>query len=138
MLELVPAEIGLNIELKMSCGGRLEEAAIKLLRENGRLDSVLFSSYDHKLLHRIKQQAPEARISLVYDFKPLHPLSLIRDFGLDVFAVSLYHGWWNRKTSRPFASMASMSSCGRSIRACDAPDAGIAGFPASSPITLPC
>ncbi len=92
VLELVPAEIGLNIELKMSCGGRLEEAAIKLLRENGRLDSVLFSSYDHKLLHRIKQQAPEARISLVYDFKPLHPLSLIRDFGLDVFAVSLYHG----------------------------------------------
>lgn len=92
VLELVPAEIGLNIELKQSYGGRMEDAVLRLLRDNERLDSVLFSSYDHKLLYRIKQKAPEARISLVYDFKPLHPVRLIHDFGLDVFSVSLYHG----------------------------------------------
>lgn len=97
VLELVPAGIGLNIELKQSYGGRLEEAVVKLLRERGRLDSVLFSSYDHKLLHRMKQKAPEARISLVYDFKPLHPVRLTHDFGLEVYAVSLYHGMVERE-----------------------------------------
>lgn len=92
VLQLVPAEIGLNIELKTSYGDRIEDAVLRLLRENGRLDSVLFSSYDHKLLHRLKQKAPEARISLVYDFKPIDPVRLIHDFGLNVFSVSLYHG----------------------------------------------
>lgn len=90
VLEQIPARIGLNIELKQSYNGRIVEPLIKLLREYGRLDDVLFSSYDHKLLYEIKQKAPECRISLVYDGKLLNPLRLIEDFGLDVFSVSLH------------------------------------------------
>lgn len=91
VLELVPLDIVLNIELKQSYDGRIEEKVIELLREFDRLDSVVFSSYDHKMLYRIKQIAPEVRISLVYDAKLLHPLGVIEDFGLDVFSVSLHH-----------------------------------------------
>ncbi|WP_244209120.1 glycerophosphodiester phosphodiesterase [Paenibacillus ferrarius] len=90
VLERIPARIGLNIELKQSYSGRIVEPLIKLLRENGRLADVLFSSYDHKLLHDIKQKAPECRISLVYDAKPVNPIRFIEDFGLEVFSVSLH------------------------------------------------
>lgn len=91
VLELVPQEIDLNVELKLSYGERIEQKVVDLLREYGRLSSVIFSSYDHRMLYHLKQLAPEARISLVYDAKLLRPIRLIEDFELEVEAVSLHH-----------------------------------------------
>ncbi|MBA2938865.1 glycerophosphodiester phosphodiesterase [Paenibacillus sp. CGMCC 1.16610] len=97
VLELVPLEIGLNVELKLSYGGSIEHKVVALLREYGRLSSVIFSSFDHRMLYRLKQLAPEARISLVYAGKLLRPLRLIEDFELEVEAVSLHHAMVERE-----------------------------------------
>ncbi|NEW09752.1 glycerophosphodiester phosphodiesterase [Paenibacillus sp. SYP-B3998] len=90
VLKQVPKSIGLNIELKQTYDGRIVDPVINLLREYEQSQSVLFSSYDHKLLYQMKEKAPESRVSLVYDAKPVNPLRLIEDFGLDVFSVSLH------------------------------------------------
>jgi glycerophosphoryl diester phosphodiesterase len=90
VLELVPANIVLNIELKHGWDGRLESHVLGCVREHGRMDSVLFSSFDHRMLHRLKQAAPEANIGLVYAAGLLDPVKLVRDFGEDVFSVHVH------------------------------------------------
>ncbi|MFC0211764.1 glycerophosphodiester phosphodiesterase [Paenibacillus chartarius] len=91
VLELMPAAVGLNLELKLSYGGRMVAPVARLLREYGRAETTVISSYDHKLLYRMKQEAPEVLISLVYDGRLLNPLRLADDFGHDVFSFSLHH-----------------------------------------------
>jgi len=87
VLELVPPNIVLNVELKHGWDGRLETHVLRCVREHGRMDSVLFSSFDHRMLHRLKKAAPEASIGLVYAARLLDPVKLVRDFGEEVFSV---------------------------------------------------
>lgn len=87
VLEWLPPEIGLNIELKDSADGSLESRVIDTVRDFDRMESVLFTSFDHKMLYRLKKQAPEARIGLVYGGRLRNPGHLVRNFGLEVFSV---------------------------------------------------
>lgn len=87
VLEWLPLDIGLNIELKDSAGGMLETQVINMVRKFDRMESVLFTSFDHKMLYRLKKQAPEAKIGLVYGAKLLNPMQLVQDFGLEVFSL---------------------------------------------------
>jgi glycerophosphoryl diester phosphodiesterase len=86
VFELVPPEVGLNIELKRHYDGLLERL-IAQIRHYDRMDSLLFSSFDHKLLYQLKEMAPEARISLVYDCKMRSPLPIIEQFDKDVYSI---------------------------------------------------
>jgi glycerophosphoryl diester phosphodiesterase len=86
VFELVPSEIGINIELKKDYGGQLQ-LLIELVRHYNRMDSVIFSSFDHKLLYRLKQMTPEAKVSLVYDCKMFDPVQMIRHFGEDIYSI---------------------------------------------------
>jgi glycerophosphoryl diester phosphodiesterase len=87
VLDYIPPEMVLNIEIKQSYDGRLEKLTADLIRQYDRMDSVLFTSFDHKLLYRLKQYAPEARIGLVYGTMLANPLQLIKDFGLEVYSI---------------------------------------------------
>ena len=95
-LELIPPHIEVIIELKHGWNGRLEEHVLRCVRDRDRMRSVLFASFDHRMLYRLKRTAPEARIGLVYMAALLDPVKLVRDFGERVEAVSVCGALTNR------------------------------------------
>lgn len=95
-LELIPPHIEVIIELKHGWNGRLEEHVLRCVRDRDRMRSVLFTSFDHRMLYRLKRTTPEARIGLVYMAALLDPVRLVRDFGEKVEAVSVCGALTNR------------------------------------------
>jgi glycerophosphoryl diester phosphodiesterase len=90
VFELVPSDVGINIELK--CGdNRIIRLLSALIREYGRTESVVISSFHHRLLHRLKTAAPNLRIGLIYSALLRDPVKLVRDFGLYVWSVHPHH-----------------------------------------------
>jgi len=87
---LVPARVGINIELKCS-DDRIIRLLPPLIRKWGRTASVIVSSFDHRLLQRLKKAAPDLRIGLVYAALLPDPVQLVRDFGPGVHAVHPHH-----------------------------------------------
>jgi len=86
VFDLVPSSVGINIELKCS-DNRIIHLLSSLIREYGRTESVVISSFDHRLLHRLKTASPDLRIGLLYSANLLDPVKLVRDFGLDVYSM---------------------------------------------------
>lgn len=91
VFELVPLSVGLNIEVK-SNDRLMQTKLLGLIREFGRTEAVVLSSFDHRLLHRIKSAAPDIRIGLLYTALLLDPVRLVHDFGLDVYSMHPYYG----------------------------------------------
>jgi len=90
VFELVPSDVGINIELKCA-DNRIIRLLPALIREYGRTESVVISSFHHRLLHRLKTAAPNLRIGLLYTALLRDPVKLVRDFGLDVWSVHPHH-----------------------------------------------
>jgi glycerophosphoryl diester phosphodiesterase len=91
VFDLVPASIMINVEVKEPYEGRMETELIKFLRERGRMDNVVISSFDHKCVRRIKLAEPKAKIGLLYQTKLLDPLAYARSFDVDVYSLHPYY-----------------------------------------------
>ena len=77
VLELVRGRLWVNIEIKSDLfhrepAGLLEKKVIQVVEECGMLDQVLISSFDHKLIARLKHICPEVQTGTLYN--------LYRDF----------------------------------------------------------
>lgn len=68
VLDLVPPDVQINVEVKGAADGQLEPALLSLLKRKQRLDSVFVSSFDFVCLERLKALEPEIRIGLLYSF----------------------------------------------------------------------
>lgn len=66
VLDLVPPEVQINVEIKGSYGGETEPALLKLLHRKNRLDSVFVSSFDFVSLELLKSLEPNIRIGQLY------------------------------------------------------------------------
>ncbi|MFW5995689.1 MAG: glycerophosphodiester phosphodiesterase [Halanaerobiaceae bacterium] len=73
-LEIVKTMSVINIEIK---SGNNEPSAIKQIIEMAKVmgifSNIIFSSFDHYLLHKVKTLAPGARIGLLYKCKLYRP-----------------------------------------------------------------
>jgi len=66
VLDLAPPGVLLNVEVKDAYEGKIVEPLLQLLHRRGRLDDVVFSSFDHKCVRELKRLAPAAKIGLLY------------------------------------------------------------------------
>lgn len=76
VLELIrPTQLGINIELKGGMGteGNMEKRVLELVEEMSMGRRVLYSSFDHYCLSRIKSLLPTAKTGLLYSNRMYEP-----------------------------------------------------------------
>lgn len=91
VLELVPASIGINIEIKSHQHPDVVETVLELLDSRNRLDSVFFSSFGHDCMVRLKRAAPSARVGLLYDANAAECLSYFKRQQIEGYSLHPYH-----------------------------------------------
>ncbi|MEC0231614.1 glycerophosphodiester phosphodiesterase [Paenibacillus alba] len=91
VFELVPRGLLINVEVKHAYEGRMEKVLLAFLRESGRLADVVISSFDHKVIQRLKQQEPEAKVGLLYAANLINHAAYAKQLGVDVHSLHPYH-----------------------------------------------
>ncbi len=91
VLDLVPASIGINIEIKCHQHPAVIETVLALLSSRNRLDSVFFSSFGHDCMVRLKQADPLARVGLLYDADEAECLSYFKRQQIDGYSLHPHH-----------------------------------------------
>ena len=82
---LKPTGMHINIELKNSVilYEKLEEKCIKLMDELGMTDRILYSSFNHHSMRRMKQIDPGFTCGLLYEATMIEPWRYAHDLGMD-------------------------------------------------------
>ncbi len=98
----------LNIELKNRSGkeNSLEKKVVDMVKEYELCDKVIYSSFDHTLLRRLKAYDAQARIGALYKTTPDNCLEYMKDLQVsaihpskkcadeqDMIALALEQGW---------------------------------------------
>ncbi|TDF92354.1 glycerophosphodiester phosphodiesterase [Paenibacillus piri] len=87
VFDLVPASIMINVEVKDHVDEQIERKLVDFLRERGRLDNVVISSFDHKCVRRIKLLEPNSKIGLLYAFNLVEPAAYACSFDVEVYSL---------------------------------------------------
>ncbi|WP_435170398.1 glycerophosphodiester phosphodiesterase [Paenibacillus glycanilyticus] len=90
--DLLPEQIEINVEVKDSAGSLLDQVLLDYLRGEGRLERTVVSSFDHKLLLRLKQAEPELRIGLLYAADLIHHATYAALLETEVWSLHPHHG----------------------------------------------
>ncbi|SFE56308.1 glycerophosphoryl diester phosphodiesterase [Paenibacillus catalpae] len=90
--DLLPEDVEINVEVKDSAGALLDEILLDYLRAENRLERTIVSSFDHKLLLRLKQAEPELRIGLLYAADLIHHASYAALLETEVWSLHPHHG----------------------------------------------
>ncbi|NIK67159.1 MULTISPECIES: glycerophosphodiester phosphodiesterase family protein [unclassified Paenibacillus] len=90
--DLLPQHIEINVEVKDSAGSLLDQVLLDYLRGESRLERTVVSSFDHKLLLRLKQAEPELRIGLLYAADLIHHASYAALLETEVWSLHPHHG----------------------------------------------
>lgn len=88
--DLLPESIEINVEVKDARGTRFDEVLLNYLRSDNRLERTVVSSFDHKLLLRLKQAEPELRIGLLYAADLIHHASYAALLETEVWSLHPY------------------------------------------------
>lgn len=90
VFDLVPESIMINVEVKHSYDGLMDEKLVEFLRQRNRFERVVVSSFDHKCVRRIKRMEPRVKIGLLYQSNLLDPVAYARSFDVDVYSLHPY------------------------------------------------
>ena len=77
---LAPTGMIVNVEIK-SADPAVVVACDRIAKEYGMEDKVIYSSFDHHQLARVKEIAPDAFIAPLYGFNMLNPWNYCTDIG---------------------------------------------------------
>ncbi|NOU67412.1 glycerophosphodiester phosphodiesterase [Paenibacillus sp. LMG 31461] len=91
VFELVPRGHFINVEVKHAYEGRMEKSLLAFLDEMDRWADIVISSFDHKLIHRIKLAQPKAKVGLLYAANLIDHAAYAKQLGVDVFSLHPYH-----------------------------------------------
>jgi glycerophosphoryl diester phosphodiesterase len=84
---LLPADIIINVEVKCAYSPRLEQRLLELLVPNNRLQSVIVSSFDHKILVKLKRAEPSLKIGLLYAANFQNHRQMADSAGVEVYSL---------------------------------------------------
>jgi glycerophosphoryl diester phosphodiesterase len=95
-LQWATGKMALNIEIKTEAWREnLEESVeprvIELVRQSGMQDHIIFSSFDYRILRRLKELAPDLRMAILYEPSQSgekDPLTLVQELQADAFNCS--------------------------------------------------
>ena len=90
---LKPTGLTINIELKTGIVfyPELERKIVELTRKNGWMDRVIFSSFNHYSIMKIKELAPEARTGFLYEDGTLDMPEYGRDHQVNALHPALFN-----------------------------------------------
>src|SRR5690625_1768559 len=86
VLEIMPKEIMLNIEIKNApiMYKNIEAILLACLHQYERTENIMISSFDHYTLTRVQQEEPTIPIGLLFEQRILRPWEYARNSGLNV------------------------------------------------------
>lgn len=89
LLDFVPSEIFLNLELKYKPTHlqNVEEKLLYLLNKKNRLSNVVISSFNHKNLYRLKKLDNDVKIGLLYNSNLIDHTKLIDTFNHSCYSL---------------------------------------------------
>ena len=90
---LAPTGLTINIEIKTGIifYDRIEEIILKLVRDRNWEDRIIYSSFNHYTVRRIKELDPSAKTGLLYADGPIDAPGYGRRFGADALHPALYN-----------------------------------------------
>lgn len=94
VLELVkPSTVKVNIELKTGIFWypKIEEKTAKLVEKMGMSDRIIYSSFNHYSIQRLKQIVPDAETAYLYSDVILNVEEYTKKTGVDGIHPALYH-----------------------------------------------
>lgn len=91
VFEMIPSGILINVEVKHAYKGRMEQALITFLREANRFEDVVVSSFDHKVIQRLKRAEPDLQVGLLYDAKLIDHPGYAKKLGIEVCSLHPHH-----------------------------------------------
>lgn len=97
VFELVPRGHLINVEVKHAYEGRMEKALLAFLDEMDRWEDIVISSFDHKLIHGMKQAQPNAKVGLLYAANLIDHAAYAKQLGVEVFSLHPYHHCINKE-----------------------------------------
>ncbi|MGM0545864.1 MAG: glycerophosphodiester phosphodiesterase [Bacteroidota bacterium] len=97
VLAFASGTIALNIEIKPVAVSNnfesgIEQKALQLVKKYNMENHVLFSSFDYRALHHLKELGPEIPVALLYEKKQsrkLLPNQLVKKYQVDAFNCSI-------------------------------------------------
>lgn len=77
--------IKLNIEIKNRSENEngLERAVVDMVNDFGLNDKILYSSFDHSMIYRLKEYNPDAKIGALYSHTPFNAFEYMKSLGVD-------------------------------------------------------
>lgn len=89
IMQIVPSNILINIEIKNMpiIYDNIEQLILECLKRYDRLDTVIISSFDHKVLERFQKLAPDCLIGLLFYYRMLKPWNYAKNCGLNVYSI---------------------------------------------------
>lgn len=66
VFDLVPRGTLINMEVKHTYEGRMEKELLAFLRKSKRYEDVVVSSFNHKVVQRLKRSEPELKVGLLF------------------------------------------------------------------------
>lgn len=91
VFEIVPRGFLINVEVKHAYEGLMEKALLSFLRESGRMEDVVISSFDHKVIQRIKLAEPDVKVGLLYAANLIDHAAYAQQIGVEVHSLHPYH-----------------------------------------------
>ncbi len=91
VFDLLPRGFFINVEVKHAYEGRMEKALLAFLRESSRMEDVVISSFDHKVIRRIKQAEPGVKVGLLYAANLIDHAAYAGQMGVEVFSLHPHH-----------------------------------------------
>ena len=93
VFETVSPGVLIDVEAKQSYGGEMERALAACLDEWAGVHDVIVSSFDHRLLCRLKRLRPETDVGLLYAVRPVTHMILAACMDGDVRSFHPDHVW---------------------------------------------
>ncbi|WNR45915.1 glycerophosphodiester phosphodiesterase [Paenibacillus roseipurpureus] len=90
VFDLCPPGFLINVEVKRSYEGRMERALLALLRGCHRWGDIVVSSFDHKVVQRLKAAEPRINAGLLYAANLIDHAGYAHQVG-DMFSLHPHH-----------------------------------------------
>jgi glycerophosphoryl diester phosphodiesterase len=71
IFDLAPPTLMINVEIKSYRHPLIAQRLVELLRQYGRTEQVILSSFDYECLYRIHRIEPAIKIGLLYEYIPI-------------------------------------------------------------------
>ena len=88
VVELALGKVGLVIEIKQlpPLYPGLEEKLVNMLRQLGAVPECAVVSFNHAAIRELRKMEPTLQLGILEGAKPLHPATLLRESGADVYS----------------------------------------------------